>query len=93
MAVQVMAEAGIDISTNRSKSTEEFRSTPVDLVITVCEDAAEDCPVWLGGGARVHLGVPDPAKVTGDEDTIHRAFQVTRDSIRQSVIDYLTTLA
>lgn len=93
VAIQVMAEVGIDISGQRSKSTDEFREAHVDLVITVCDSAAEDCPVWLGAGQRVHLGFADPAKVVGDEATVLSAFRTTREAMRNIVIDYLTTLA
>ena len=62
LAVQAMAELGIDISTHRSKSADEYRTHWFDLVVTVCDGAAENCPVWLGGGRRVHIGFEDPAQ-------------------------------
>lgn len=88
-AISAMAELGIDMSGARSKSTEEFRGEQFDLVITVCDDAAENCPVWLGGGRKVHLGFADPARVTGDDATIRAAFLKTREQIRTTVIDYV----
>jgi arsenate reductase len=55
MAIAALAEVGIDISGHTSKSTEEFRDKPLDWVITVCDDAAENCPLWLGRGNTAHI--------------------------------------
>jgi len=82
-AIAAMKEIGVDISAARSKSLDEFRDAALDLVITLCDDAAEECPVWLGRGARVHLGFPDPAKGSLEQ------CRAVRDDIRQKVIDYL----
>jgi arsenate reductase len=92
MAIQVMAEFDIDISRHRSKSVDEFRYVGPDVVITVCDDAAEDCPVWLGRGRKAHLSFPDPAKVTGSEAERLAVFRQVRDDIRQQVLDYLATV-
>ena len=62
-AVAALRELGIDISQQRSKSIGEFAGQIFDVVITVCDDAAANCPVWLGRGRRVHIGFPDPAAV------------------------------
>ena len=70
-------------------STDQFRDTDLDLVVTVCDDAAENCPLWLGVGKRVHLGFPDPAKVEGTEDEILGAFRSTRDAIQTQVLELL----
>jgi arsenate reductase len=79
-AGQVLKE--IDIEHHGwSKSTDEFRGAYFDLVVTVCDDAAENCPVWLGKGKRVHLGFPDPAKAAGSEEEILAAFRRVRDEI------------
>ncbi len=91
LAVEVMWEIGLDISGQRSKSVDEFRGQAFDVVITVCDDAAEHCPVWLGPGHRVHIGFPDPAAVTGDEETRRAAFREVRDAIKERVLGYLTT--
>ena len=90
LALQVLAEIGIVPAHPRSKSTEEFRSAPFDLVVTVCDDAAENCPVWLGQGRRVHLGFPDPAQAQGSAEEILAAFRQVRDDIAQQVIAFLT---
>ncbi len=92
MAVQTMSELGIDISGHRSKSTAEFRDIDLDVVITVCDDAAEHCPVWLGSGSLAHISFPDPAKARGREAARLAAFQRVRDDIGQKVVDYLVEI-
>jgi arsenate reductase len=89
LAVRAMAELGIDISAQRSKSVDEFRDVPFDVVVTVCDDAARNCPVWLGKGKRVHIGFPDPAAATGSEAEKLAAFRQVRDDLRQQVLGYL----
>jgi arsenate reductase (thioredoxin) len=79
-ALRALAEIGIDHQ-GRSKSAEEFRGEPFDLVVTVCDDAAQNCPLWLGQGKQVHFGLPDPAKVMGTEDDTLAAFRAVRDRI------------
>ena len=54
-------------------------------MVTVCDDAAENCPVWLGAGRRVHLGFPDPAKAVGTEEEVLAAFRRVRDDIARQV--------
>jgi arsenate reductase len=92
LAIQVMTELGIDISGHRSKSTDEFRYIGPDLVMTVCDDAAENCPVWLGQGQTTHLSFPDPAKAAGSEEERLAVFRQVRDDIRRRVLDYLATV-
>jgi arsenate reductase len=83
MAVRALAEIGIE-HRGASKSVDEMREIPFDLVVTVCDSAAEDCPLWLGPGRRVHLGFPDPGNTAGDDEARMEAFrQVRDDMIRQ----------
>ncbi len=89
LAVRVMAEVGVDISAQRSKSVDAFRDQDFDVVITVCDGARERCPVWLGRGRRVHIGFPDPAAVDGPEEARLAAFRAVRDAIRARVLGYL----
>ncbi len=84
LTVQLLAEIGIPHG-GRSKSADEYRERPFDLVVTVCDDAAEDCPVWLGPGRRAHLGFPDPAKAQGTEAERMEAFRRIRDEIARQV--------
>ncbi len=83
-AVQALAEIGIQHE-GRSKSAEEFRDMPFDVVVTVCDDAAENCPVWLGRGKHVHLSFPDPAKATGTDDEVMAVFRSVRDDIARRI--------
>ena len=92
LASAALAEIGIQHE-GRSKHAEEYRAVPFDLVVTVCDDAAENCPVWLGQGKRVHLGFPDPAKATGTDDEVIAAFRQVRDDIAQQVLALLENLA
>ncbi|MBN1995036.1 MAG: arsenate reductase ArsC [Anaerolineae bacterium] len=89
MAVEVMLELGIDISDNHSKAVDEFKDTPLDLVVTVCDAAAENCPIWLGSSRVVHLGFPDPAQAGGSEIERLAVFQRVRDDIGKTVLTYL----
>jgi arsenate reductase len=90
-ALRALAEIGIE-HRGRSKSAEEFRGAPFDLVVTVCDSAAEACPVWLGAGKRLHLGFPDPARATGADEEVMAAFRAVRDDIARRIVDLLSTL-
>ncbi len=90
LAVRALAEIGI-AHAGRSKPADEFRGVPFDLVVTVCDDAAENCPVWLGRGKKTHLGFPDPAKATGTDEEIMAAFRAVRDDIATKVPQLLKT--
>jgi arsenate reductase len=89
LAAAAMAELGIDISRQHSKSVDVFRNAPLDLVITVCDDAAVNCPVWLGPERKLHLGFPDPAAATGSEEDQLAIFRQVRDDIRRTVFAVL----
>ncbi len=93
LAIAALAELGIDISDHVSKSTDLFRNASLNWVITVCDDAAENCPVWLGQGNRAHFSFPDPAKVTRSEEEKMRVFRQVRDDIRTQLIEFLPTVA
>ena len=89
MAITVMAELGIDISEQWSKSTEEFRDRNFDLVITVCDNAAMTCPTWLGKGSKVHIGFPDPAAGEGGDLAKLQLFRQVRDAIREQIVPFV----
>lgn len=89
LAIKVMAELGIDISGQRSKSADEFLKKRLDLVVTVCDSAAEECPVWLGRGRTEHISFPDPARASGTEEEKLAAFREVRDDICRRVCYYL----
>ena len=82
-ALAALAEIGIE-HTGLSKLADEFKSADFDLVVTVCDSAAEECPVWLGKGKRVHHIFPDPALTDNMED-----FRNVRDDIEKSIIELL----
>jgi arsenate reductase (thioredoxin) len=93
-AVQVMAEIGIDISAYRSKSVEEFLGrADLDLVVTVCDNAKETCPIFPGNVKKVHMGFEDPAPFTDlpDSEALPK-FRQVRDSIRAELIPFLRNL-
>jgi arsenate reductase (thioredoxin) len=81
-AVQVMSEIGIDISTHRSKSVDEFSGAHFAYVITVCDNANESCPVFPGKTTRIHWSFDDPAAVEGSENLRLEVFRRVRDEIR-----------
>jgi arsenate reductase len=89
LAVEAMAELGIDIADGRSKSVDEFRDVSYDAVITVCDDAAENCPLWLGEGRVVHISFPDPASAIGRHSDRMAVFRGVRDGIREKVLYFL----
>jgi len=84
-AITVMAELGIDISHHRSKSVDDLAGEQFDLVITVCDQAREQCPVFFGPAEVLHVGFPDPARGTGSE----RVFRKVRDALRKQLVPLL----
>jgi arsenate reductase len=78
-AVKAMSELGIDISSHRSKSVDEFTGQPFDCVITVCDNAKESCPIFPGAGERLHHSFQDPAALPADRQL--EAFRKVRDEI------------
>lgn len=89
LAVEVMAESGVDLSQHRSKHLNEFQNEPFDLVITVCDSARESCPVFPGAKETLHWPFEDPAYATGTDDEIKQVFRNVRDQIRQRIGGYL----
>jgi arsenate reductase len=84
-AIAVMKEIGIDISGHRSKSVDEFSGQPFDFVVTVCDNARDNCPVFPAGTARIHWSFEDPAAVEGSEAERLSAFRRIRDQIHERV--------
>ena len=89
LAVQVMAERGLDLFGHRSKHLEELLGTPFDIVLTVCDHAAAVCPLFPGPAKRVHWGLADPAAVSGPEQLRLEAFRRTRDDLRRRIERFL----
>ncbi len=87
-AVKVMAEAGVDISRQRSKHVSEVIGIPFDYVITVCDSANESCPVFPGKAKRIHISFDDPpriAKTLESDAEIHAVYRRVRDDIRKFI--------
>jgi arsenate reductase (thioredoxin) len=88
-ALQALSEIGIHAPALTPKPISTFYGQPFDLVITVCDDAAENCPVWLGQGKRLHVGFPDPATVEGTDDAKLSAFRQVRGDIERRLLEAL----
>jgi len=89
LAIEAMAEIGIDIRQHRSKSVEVYRNLSPDLVITVCNNAAQACPIWLGEGQTAHIPFVDPAEATGSQEERMTVFRSVRDQIAQTLLPFL----
>jgi len=85
LAVRAMAERGIDISGQQSKTLDRYLGEPFDAVITVCDQANEACPVFFGARERLHWSFPDPSRATGSEDEQLAVYRSVRDAIRERV--------
>jgi arsenate reductase len=82
-AIQVMQEIGIDISRGLPKNVGQFLSDSFDYVITVCDDADQNCPVFTGRVKhRLHIGFADPARATGSQEEVLAVFRTVRDQIQ-----------
>lgn len=89
LAVRVLSEIGIDISTNVSKSVSQFEGEHFDLVVTVCDNAKSSCPVFPSATEVLHWPFEDPAHATGTDEKKLAVFRQVRDQIRQTIADYL----
>jgi arsenate reductase (thioredoxin) len=93
LAIRAMAEVGIDISEaagHASKGLDTYIGQPFDLVVTVCDSAAEECPYFPGARRQEHWGFPDPSAATGSEDARLAAFRQARDAIGARIDAFLT---
>jgi arsenate reductase (thioredoxin) len=87
-AVAVMMELGIDLTGHRSKSVDEFASQSFDYVVTVCDNARDNCPVFPANAKRIHWSLEDPAAVEGTEEVRLAAFRRIRDELRGRVNEF-----
>ena len=91
-AVQVMAEEGIDISAGYPKNADQFLNQSFEYVITVCDNAKETCPVFMGSVThRLHIGFDDPADAVGTEEEILAEFRRVRDEIKRDFEQFYKT--
>jgi len=88
-AMQVMAEDGIDISHHTSNNVDEYSSIPFDYVITVCDNAKENCPWFPSNAQRFHHNFPDPAKATGSAEEVMNEFRKVREMIKSYSKDFV----
>ena len=88
--IAAMNEIGIDISGHRSKCLDEFLGTPFDYVITVCDNAAQTCPVFPGKAKRIHWPIDDPAFAGSTDEERLDAFRRARDEIRSKLVDFIS---
>lgn len=91
-ALQVLSEIGINHE-GKSTSVNDFINEDFDLVVTVCDAAAEECPLWLGHEKTIHLGFPDPAEAVGSETQILEEFRAVRDAILNQIPELLANYA
>lgn len=85
IAVKVMQEVGIDISKQESKNISEIPIGEINIVITLCGDAAERCPIFPGKVKKIHWALEDPAKAQGSEEEIFQVFGKVRDKIKSYI--------
>ena len=86
LTLKYLTQNGISISGLKSRSWDDFESEQFDLVITVCDNAANEvCPVWFGDSAKMHWGLPDPSKQEGSEEDIALAFKEVMQTIEKRI--------
>jgi arsenate reductase len=89
-AIAVLKEIGIDISKHRSKNLSEFDGQTFDDVITLCGEANETCPLYIGGTKKTHIGFDDPAKVKGTNEEVLSEFRRVRDDIKEKLTAFFS---
>jgi arsenate reductase (thioredoxin) len=88
-AIAIMKEDGIDISHHTSNNVSEYEKVDFDFVITVCDNAKENCPYFPAKVKTLHYNFPDPAKARGNDQQIMEQFRITRDMIRKYARDFV----
>ncbi len=91
LAIEAMQEIGIDISSHRSKSVSDFDGQRFDTVITVCDSAAGECPVFPGDPERIHWSIQDPGAVTGSHEEKLAAFRRIREDLASRLNSFLAS--
>ena len=90
-AIEVMAELGVDLSDGKSEHVDQCSEQAFDLVVTVCDNAAESCPVFPGDTPVAHWPFEDPADAIGSEDEILHCFRDIRDQIANRIKAFLSS--
>jgi len=86
LAIEVMAEIGIDISAQRSNHLEEYGEEGFDYIVTLCDHAAKNCPLFPGEGERIHKAFTDPAAAEGSREEKLEMFRRVRDEIKEFIL-------
>jgi len=89
-AVEAMREIGVDISWQQSKHVDDLQVKEFDYIITLCDHAAQNCPIFPGRGERMHHGFSDPAAVQGSNHEVLEAFRKVRDELKQFILGFAT---
>ena len=92
LAVEVMAEQGIDISGQQAKSVDDFVQQEFDYVITVCDDAREACPYFPNAVRSLHWSLPDPSRADGSGEKRSAVFRAVRDAIRAHIEQFIAAV-
>ena len=92
LAIRAIEALGMSMDGAHSKGAEQFRNEPFDLVVTVCDSAAEDCPTWPGATRIEHWSIEDPSYGPNDPATRYDRFVATRDDIRRRIDELVKTL-
>jgi arsenate reductase len=90
LAIMVLDEIGIDISGETSDHLDKYADMPFDYVITLCDDANENCPVFFGGVNRMHMGFPDPPHSNDPTPENLQKFREVRDAIRAGMYEFFS---
>ena len=85
IAIQIMAEAGVDISSHLSKHIDNLSEINFDYVVTLCDNVKQQCPVFNGSPKIIHKPFIDPSFIPGTRETVLAAFRTTRDKIREFI--------
>lgn len=91
-AVATMLEDGLDISSHTSNHVDEYQNIHFDVVLTVCDHAQEQCPIFSGRAKKIHHNFQDPAKAVGSEEEIKAQFRIVRDEIKAFCKSFVKTI-
>jgi arsenate reductase len=92
LAIKVMKEIGIDISNQKSKSINELPAQDFNYVITLCDNAQENCPVFRGKCEKIHWDIEDPAEVQGEKNIKIELFKQVREKLKDKIADFLDNI-
>jgi arsenate reductase len=92
LAIRAMLEIGIDISEGITQSVAEFKERRLDLVVTVCDNAARNCPAWLGDENVIHMPFDDPTKVLGNDEVRMEACRQVRNLMKVQLLSSLRSV-